>query len=115
MKLLDIIKTANHNLFRNKSRTILTIIAIFIGSFAIVTTTAIQTGVNSFIDSQVDSFGGEGLVQVYGKDASDTVGSMAGSASLGDPTEYSEGDINSMGLTAITSEQLEKFQNLPEI
>ncbi|MBQ6394479.1 ABC transporter permease [Candidatus Saccharibacteria bacterium] len=115
MKLLDIIKTANHNLFRNKSRTILTIIAIFIGSFAIVTTTAIQTGVNSFIDSQVDSFGGEGLVQVYGKDASDTVGSMAGSASLGDPTEYSEGDINSMGLTAITSEQIEKFKNLPEI
>ena len=115
MKFIDIIKTANHNLFRNKSRTILTIIAIFIGSFAIVTTAATQTGVNSFIDSQVDSFGGEGFVQVYGKDASDSMSNMMGSASLGIPTEYTEGDTNEMGLTAITEEQIEKLKNIPGI
>ena len=50
MKILDIIRDANANLFRNKLRSFLTILAIFIGSFAIITNTAIQAGVNRFID-----------------------------------------------------------------
>ena len=58
MKLFDIIKDANQNLLRNKLRTFLTILAIFIGSFSIISTSAIQAGVNDFIDSQVDSYGG---------------------------------------------------------
>ena len=45
MKVIDIIKDANANLLRNKLRTFLTILAIFIGSFAIVSTSAIQAGV----------------------------------------------------------------------
>ena len=58
MKILDIIKDANANLLRNKLRSFLTILAIFIGSFSIISTSAIQAGVNDFIDSQVDSYGG---------------------------------------------------------
>ena len=50
MKTIDIIKDANANLLRNKLRTFLTVLAIFIGSFAIISTSAIQAGVNSFID-----------------------------------------------------------------
>ncbi len=58
MKLLDIITTANHNLMRNKTRTILTILAIFIGSFCIVTTSASQAGINKFLDDQTSAFVG---------------------------------------------------------
>ena len=58
---------ANHNLFRNKTRTFLTILAIFIGSFTIILSNAINTGVNDFIDKQVESIGGDGYIEVAPK------------------------------------------------
>ena len=39
MKLYDIIRMANSNLWRNKSRTLLTVLAVFIGAFTIMMTT----------------------------------------------------------------------------
>lgn len=59
MQFFDIIKTAHSNLFRSKGRTILTIIAIFIGAFTIYLTTGINNGVNDYIDKQVNNVGGE--------------------------------------------------------
>ena len=87
MKILDIIRDANANLFRNKLRSFLTILAIFIGSFAIITNTAIQAGVNRFIDDQVDSYGGEGYIAIANKD---TLEAMMGSVSQtsSEPREY---------------------------
>lgn len=114
MKFIDILKTANRNLWQNKVRSGLTILAIFVGSFSIVTTTAIQTGVNSFIDSQVDAFGGEGFIQLYADNSEQTL-QNAGSSFSGKPTEYTEGDINSSGLTAITPEQIEKVKQIAGI
>lgn len=114
MKLTDLIKTSNNNLFRNKGRTILTILAIFVGSFAINTTTAIQTGVNSFIDSQTESFGGEGFIQAYGKTETDTAQTLQ-DMQIGRPTKYNDGNTNSMGQPAITEEQIEKFSNIEGI
>ena len=59
MKLYDIIRMANSNLWRNKSRTLLTVLAIFIGAFTIMMTTGINTGVNNYIDKQVAAVGSE--------------------------------------------------------
>ena len=67
MKIFDLIITANHNLFRNKTRTFLTILAIFIGSFTIILSNAINTGVNDFIDKQVESIGGDGYIEAAPK------------------------------------------------
>ena len=67
MKLSDLIITANHNLLRNKTRTFLTILAIFIGSFTIILSNAINSGVNDFIDKQVESIGGDGYIEVAPK------------------------------------------------
>ena len=47
MKVWDVIKTANSNLLRNKSRTFLTILAITFGSFTIIMTTGVNNGVNT--------------------------------------------------------------------
>ena len=38
MRMLDVIYDANANLLRNKLRSFLTILAIFIGSFSIIST-----------------------------------------------------------------------------
>lgn len=59
MKISDIIKSACSNLMRNKGRTILTIVAIFIGAFTISLTTGVNNGVNDYIDKQISGVGGK--------------------------------------------------------
>jgi putative ABC transport system permease protein len=71
MKILDIFFTANANLFRNKVRTILTIIAIFVGAFTITLTTALNAGVNGYIDAQINAIGGDNIVMVTPKTDTD--------------------------------------------
>ena len=62
MQFFDVLRTANHNLFRNKVRTFLTILAIFVGSFTIILNVAINAGVNAFIDEQTDVLGGDDFI-----------------------------------------------------
>ncbi|MTD42121.1 FtsX-like permease family protein [Erwinia sp. CPCC 100877] len=64
MKISDILKSASSNLMRNKGRTILTIVAIFIGAFTISLTTGVNIGVNDYIDKQVGSIGGKNQIMV---------------------------------------------------
>ena len=115
MKLFDIIKDANQNLLRNKLRTFLTILAIFIGSFSIISTSAIQAGVNDFIDSQVDSYGGDGYLAIVSKDSFDALEGLQGSMGNGSgPTEYDPDKIQT-GMSPITEEQLEKLKRIDGI
>ena len=59
MKFLDMIRTSASNLWRNKGRTFLTVIAIFIGAFTITLTSAVNSGVNDYINRQLSIFGKE--------------------------------------------------------
>lgn len=76
MRLTDIIKQANHNLWRNRSRTILTTLAITVGSLTIMLTVGINAGVNDYIDKQVKSTGGNDIVEVMPKGIADRMSSM---------------------------------------
>lgn len=116
MKLLDIIRDANANLLRNKLRSFLTILAIFIGSFSIISTSAIQAGVNNFIDQQVDSYGGEGYLAIVSKDSFDALEGLTGAMGGGnrEPIEYKEDKIQD-GMTPITKEQIEKIKKIDGI
>ncbi|MEI6237881.1 MAG: FtsX-like permease family protein [Candidatus Saccharibacteria bacterium] len=57
MRIIDIITTANESLLRNKARTILTIIAIFIGATTLSLTSGIGAGVTTYLDKQVGNLG----------------------------------------------------------
>ena len=115
MKILDIIKDANVNLLRNKLRSFLTILAIFIGSFSIISTSAIQAGVNNFIDSQVDSYGGEGYLAIVAKDSFDALEGLQGAmGSNSGPMEYDPDKIQT-GMSPITDEQIEKLKKVDGI
>ncbi len=115
MKLFDIIKDANQNLLRNKLRSFLTILAIFIGSFSIISTSAIQAGVNNFIDSQVDSYGGDGYLAIVSKDSFDALEGLQGSmGSSSGPVEYDPDKIQT-GMSPITEEQLDKLKKIDGI
>ena len=67
MKFWDLIKLANRNLFRNKLRTLLTVAAIFVGSFTLTMTNGIGDGLHSYVDSQVKSIEGDAVVFVRRK------------------------------------------------
>lgn len=67
MKILDTLKSANSNLARNKVRTTLTVIAIFVGAFTLALTTGIDTGVNRYIDAQLGNIGGENTLIITPK------------------------------------------------
>ncbi|MEZ3160779.1 ABC transporter permease [Microbacterium sp. BWT-B31] len=80
MRTLDLIGTAVGNTFRSKTRTILTILAIFIGAFTLTVTNGLGTGINRYIDDTVATFGASDVM---------TVTKNADDARTGDgPREY---------------------------
>lgn len=67
MKLIDILQDASGNMLRSKARTLLTIIAIFIGAMTLTLTNGIGTGVSTYIDNQLGSIGADDALIVQAK------------------------------------------------
>jgi len=67
MKTWDLIRTANRNLFRNKLRTFLTVMAIFVGSFTLTMTNGLGDGMRDYVESQVKNIEGDRAVLVRKK------------------------------------------------
>lgn len=69
MRTIDVIGDAVSNTFRAKTRTILTIVAIFIGAFTLTITTGLGTGINQYIASTVAQIGANDVMTVTHKPA----------------------------------------------
>ncbi|HXH70465.1 MAG TPA: FtsX-like permease family protein [Pyrinomonadaceae bacterium] len=67
MKLWDLIKIANRNLFRAKLRTFLTVMAIFIGSFTLTLTNGLGGGLRDYVNNQVKNIEGNNVLFVHKK------------------------------------------------
>ncbi|GHD79409.1 putative ABC transport system permease protein [Salinibacterium amurskyense] len=93
MKTLDLFTTAVANTFRSKTRTILTILAIFVGAFTLTITNGLGTGINQYIDDTVTSIGAEDVMTVTVTPDAD---SGFGGATSG-PTEYDPEAVSSGG------------------
>lgn len=91
MQFFETLRTANHNLFRNKVRTFLTILAIFVGSFTIILNVAINAGVNAFIDEQTAALGGDNFIMLLGNGVEEMMSGSGMGAAKG-PVEYVETD-----------------------
>lgn len=85
MKTWDLIKTANRNLFRNKLRTFLTVIAIFVGSFTLTMTNGLGDGMRDYVESQVKNIEGDRVAMVRRK-----IQTTAPGANPAAPPEYKE-------------------------
>lgn len=97
MKFTDILATAIQNLWRNKLRTMLTILAVFIGALAISITSGVNIGVNDFLVQELEGLGAEEVLQVWKKDM---VMSTTGN---NDPVPYKE----ESSLDSFTDDDLE--------
>ena len=67
MKTWDLLKIANRNLFRNKLRTLLTVAAIFVGSFTLTMTNGLGDGLRSYVETQVKNIEGDTVIFVHRK------------------------------------------------
>ena len=114
MNALDLIGSAASNTFRSKTRTVLTILAIFVGAFTLTITNGLGTGINRYIDDTVTSIGAEDVMTVsVSQDAN------AGFADSTGPAEYDPDAIASEGfdrpgstVVALTPDDLDALANI---
>lgn len=85
MKTWDLIRIANRNLFRNKLRTFLTVIAIFIGSFTLTMTNGLSDGMRDYVESQIKNIEGDRVIMVRKK-----IEMPEGGPQSGTPAEYKD-------------------------
>ncbi|MEX8057517.1 ABC transporter permease [Microbacterium sp. 16-032] len=117
MKTLDLVSTAVANTFRSKTRTILTVLAIFVGAFTLTITNGLGTGINAFIDSTVSAMGASDALTVT-KTSTDATTSTA-------PQKYDPDAISSgrqagppgttSEVTALTDQDITALAAVPGI
>jgi len=64
MKLSELIKISNRNLFRSKMRTLLPVLAIFVGAFTLVLTNGLGDGLRDYVEKQVKNLEGNNVLFV---------------------------------------------------
>lgn len=62
MKGGDLVSTAVSNTFRSKLRTLLTVLAIFVGAFTLTLTNALGAGISDYVDRQVAATGADDMM-----------------------------------------------------
>lgn len=92
MKTWDLIRTANRNLFRNKLRTFLTVMAIFVGSFTLTMTNGLGDGMRSYVESQVKNIESDRVIMVRKK-----IEKPVGGPKAGAPEEYKDSPAENNG------------------
>lgn len=118
MNILDTTRTAIGNSFRSKLRTSLTVVAIFIGAFTLTITTAIGTGIASYIDAQIASIGAPDVLTITqaaadatalddGPPPYDPEKAVAAPGFAGDGSDYGAG--------LLTAEDLESIRRIDGI
>ena len=107
--------TSASNLWRNKGRTFLTVIAIFIGAFTITLTSAVNSGVNDYINRQLSIFGKENKsVQIIKK--AEISGLSGGLREYKEgESEISQGSYSAPVLTGQDIEKLKKIEGLENV
>lgn len=104
MRFIDIIATANGNLAKNKLRTFLTIIAVFIGAFTLSLTNGVGTGFSEYFNSQIANVGFDNSLIITKK--SDF--SISGS----DVKEYQGTRKNDFGMPVMQSSDLDVIKSI---
>ncbi|HEY8561350.1 MAG TPA: FtsX-like permease family protein [Pyrinomonadaceae bacterium] len=112
MKLTDLIITANRNLFRNKLRTLLTVLAIFVGAFTLTLTNGLGDAMKDYIETQVKNYEGNNVLFIQKKIE------LPEGRSKNGPAEYREEDEGGFdpNTISVTEEQVARLaREFPEV
>jgi putative ABC transport system permease protein len=92
VRVRDLVGSAVANTFRSKTRTALTVVAIFVGGFTLALTSGMGTGINAYIDDTVTGIGASDVMTVTkASESADLPGFGGGSG----PAEYNPDVIDS--------------------
>ncbi|MDG4773914.1 ABC transporter permease [Solwaraspora sp. WMMD792] len=102
MKISDLVGSATANTFRSKTRTLLTILAIFIGAFTLTLTSGLGTGINAYIDDTVTAIGASDVMTVVKtSEQGDGFGTADSGPAEYDPDRVSSGQDGPPGQTVV--------------
>lgn len=110
MKFWDLVVTANRNLTRSKLRTLLTILAIFVGGFTLTLTTALNTGASEYLNRQLGNVSVPGVFEVFPKTDFNPLGSS--DVKEYDPDKKSTSAAESFTVASMTQEDVQKLQKV---
>lgn len=116
MNLIEIIRTAIGNTFRSKLRTVLTVLAIFVGAFTLTLTNGLGTGITRYIDTQVASIGGADLISIT--KASNAQGGRFGSQDGPEPYDPDKAFVagsSGFQFEALTRDDLDAIAAIPGV
>lgn len=110
MKLQDIFIRASRNLVRSKLRTVLTVLAILIGAFTVMLTSALGEGVRHVIDVQISSVSAKNAIIVRAKqDEAETMQNPSGSK----PAKYNpNASVAASGIPLMGAADLERIKSV---
>lgn len=109
MRLLDIIKRGNKNLLRSKTRTILTIMAVFIGALTLNLTIALGTGAQSFINNQTSTYKVVNALEIQKQSSNN-------GSDLTSPRKYNPNEISGgQGVDLVTQKDIAKISKTSDI
>ncbi len=119
MKLLDLILTANTSLLRNKGRTALTVIAIFIGATTLSLTNGIGAGIKAYINKQVGNLGNSSSLTITASGKRTNFRSSSTSLAKYVPGQKKinaqDGGPNTGGQVALTQSDINRISKIPNI
>src|SRR6185369_12859228 len=102
--------TANGNLLSSKLRTLLTMMAIFIGTLVLTLTVGIGEGTKNYVQKQVQDFDiKDALIVQKGTD-----GKFGASPFQTTPQKY-KGDTNNFGIQVINDQDIAKIKEIKNI
>ena len=115
MKFIDILSTASSNMLRSKVRSILTVVAVFVGALTLTLTVGISSGISSYVDDQLGNLGADDVLMVQMQ-----LDMGFGDSSSG-PKEYdpnrtlSSSDQSGMAVAVLTDEDIDIIRGEPGI
>lgn len=102
MTTVDLLRSAVANTFRSKTRTVLTILAIFVGAFTLTLTSGLGIGINDYIDDTVSAVGSSDTMTVTtASDDAQGFGSADPGPAEYDPDTVAAGGFGAPGATVV--------------
>lgn len=111
MKSTDVVTTALGNTMRSKARTILTVIAIFIGAFTLTLTSGLGVGINTYIDRLVQGFGDQQQLYVQKPSQQSNQPADAGPQEY-DPEEAAGAREGNFGLQMLSTSEIDEIRDI---
>jgi putative ABC transport system permease protein len=108
MKTLDLIRSAVSNTFRSKTRTTLTVLAIFVGAFTLTLTNGLGTGINAYIADTLTAVGAQDVMTVTkSSEATDASAEEDSGPAEYDPDAVASGGFDGATVSALTPADLD--------